>query len=334
MASWSSKSPWSKSWGTEYEGYAQNASYYEFRGLFSYVRGSNNTLYVKCAVQAKLRHSDYKYYPYNVYAEVSVGDTSHYTASSAFHAESGGGLTSTSWQTLGVVYYTGTANSGQTFYMRTSWSGSLHSAALSKLAPGYTSSYTITYNGNGNNSGSTGAQTATYGVATTVSNNGFTKSGYNFVKWNTAQNGSGTDYYPGGSITIYGNTTLYAQWSQITYTVSYNGNGATSGTTAQQTKVWGTPLPLQQNGYSKTNYTFQHWNTAADDSGTSYAAGASYIDNAAVTLYAIWKKNNIPVFIRSGNDIIQVEKAFINDGGTIKECTVYQNLGGTIVEYV
>lgn len=76
-----------------------------------------------------------------------------------------------------------------------------------------------------------------------------------------------------------------------TYTISYNGNGATSGSTSNQTKIYGTALSLRSNGFTKTNYTFVKWNTKADGSGTSYAAGASYTTNAGATLYAQWKSD-------------------------------------------
>ena len=43
--------------------------------------------------------------------------------------------------------------------------------------------------------------------------NGYQRPGYKFIGWNTNQNGSGTWYYPGQSITITQSTTLYAQWT-------------------------------------------------------------------------------------------------------------------------
>ena len=116
----------------------------------------------------------------------------------------------------------------------------------------------------------------------------------------------------------------------MTYTVSYNGNGSTGGSTSSQTKTSGTALTLRQNGYTRTGYTFVKWNTKADGSGTSYNAGASYTANAAVTLYAQWIKANIPVYVNVGGTIHQVEKAYVNVSGTIKEVTVYANVGGSI----
>ena len=73
------------------------------------------------------------------------------------------------------------------------------------------------------------------------------------------------------------------------YAVNYNGNGATSGSTAGQTKYYGINLTLRANGFVKTGYSFWHWNTASNNTGTSYNAGATYTGNAALNpLYAIW----------------------------------------------
>jgi len=59
---------------------------------------------------------------------------------------------------------------------------------------------------------------------------------------------------------------------------------------ACQIKTHDVTLTLASNSgnLAKTGYTFAGWNTAADGSGTSYAPGASYTSNAAVTLYAKW----------------------------------------------
>ncbi len=76
-----------------------------------------------------------------------------------------------------------------------------------------------------------------------------------------------------------------------TYQVTYNANSSTSGTVpAAQTKTHGTALTLSGNTGSlvKTGYTFAGWNTTAAGTGTSYAAGASYTANEALTLYAKW----------------------------------------------
>lgn len=91
-----------------------------------------------------------------------------------------------------------------------------------------------------------------------------------------------------GASTASGTQSVSAKTS---YTISYNGNGATGGSVSGQTKWYGTNLTLRSNGYTRTGYTFSKWNTAANGSGTSYSAGGTYSANAAATLYAIWNEN-------------------------------------------
>lgn len=74
------------------------------------------------------------------------------------------------------------------------------------------------------------------------------------------------------------------------YTVSFNGNGASSGSTAAQTKYYNINLALRSNGFSKSGYSFMGWGTSASATSASYANGATYSANAGITLYAIWRK--------------------------------------------
>ena len=79
-----------------------------------------------------------------------------------------------------------------------------------------------------------------------------------------------------------------------TYTVNYDANNATSGTApSDQTKDHGVDLALSTNSgnLERTGDSFVGWNTAADGSGIDYAEGATYTDDADVTLYAKWTPN-------------------------------------------
>lgn len=71
------------------------------------------------------------------------------------------------------------------------------------------------------------------------------------------------------------------------YAVTYNANGG-SGAPASQTKWYGESLSLSNAKPTRTSYAFYHWNTNANNSGTTYNPGASYTGNAALALYAIW----------------------------------------------
>lgn len=72
------------------------------------------------------------------------------------------------------------------------------------------------------------------------------------------------------------------------YKVSYNANGG-SGAPSVQTKYYGKALTLSSTKPTRTGYVFKGWATSASGSVT-YASGASYTSNAAVTLYAVWQK--------------------------------------------
>lgn len=48
---------------------------------------------------------------------------------------------------------------------------------------------------------------------------------------------------------------------------------------------------LNTNTFTRTNYTFAGWNTAADGSGTAYANNASFtMETDGITLYAQWSE--------------------------------------------
>ncbi len=71
-------------------------------------------------------------------------------------------------------------------------------------------------------------QTIIAGTPTNLTRNAFTKEGYNFIKWNTAPDGSGINYEDGQLVTNIENTNLYAQWSNTKY--HYNGEFVFDGT--------------------------------------------------------------------------------------------------------
>ena len=158
--------------------------------------------------------------------------------------------------------------------------------------------YTITYNGNkpsgaaSNPSSVPAAGKANHGTNYTVSSTSPTLSGYRFDGWATSASGA-VAYAPGATISnVTANTTLYAKWTQL-FTVSYSGNGSTSGTApASATVAKGDSHTVASNPFSKTGSVFTGWNTAANGSGTAYAAGATISNiTSNITLYAQWAAN-------------------------------------------
>ena len=149
---------------------------------------------------------------------------------------------------------------------------------------------TVTFNGNGNTSGLMSNQTIATAATAALTANAFTRTGYTFANWNTLADGTGTNYANAASYTMgTANVTLYAKWTPNNNTVTFDGNGSTSGSMINQTIATAATASLTTNAYIKTGYTFAGWNTVSDGTGTSYADGASYsMGTSNVTLYAKW----------------------------------------------
>ena len=78
-----------------------------------------------------------------------------------------------------------------------------------------------------------------------------------------------------------------------TYTVTYDGNGADSGKTTDNTAyATGAKATVKANGYTRDDYTFTGWNTKADGSDKSYAEGDPIEMLGNVVLYAQWTRNS------------------------------------------
>ena len=142
------------------------------------------------------------------------------------------------------------------------------------------------------------------------------RTGYTFNGWYTAASGGTKVGGAGASYMPTGNITLYAQWTPITYSVVYNGNGATSGSTATSTHTYGVSKTLTSNGFSRkytvtyqanggssptgsatATATFNGWATSSSG-GVSYSNGQSVSNltttsGGTVNLYANWKLGSV-----------------------------------------
>ncbi|MGE5670951.1 MAG: InlB B-repeat-containing protein, partial [Fibrobacterota bacterium] len=116
-------------------------------------------------------------------------------------------------------------------------------------------------------------------------------------------------------------TTLFAKWTRLSYVVTYNPNGAASGTApAQQTKHCDVSLTLGDNSgnLTKTGYGFSGWNTTANGTGTTFLQGAPYTANASCALFALWKIDSLLVTFNS-NDGSTVPSKMVAYGGSVQE---------------
>lgn len=90
--------------------------------------------------------------------------------------------------------------------------------------------YTVKFDGNGADGGSTNENKCTYQTAFDLNANGFYKNNYIFTGWNTKANGTGTAYADKQNVNNLttakdGTVTLYAQWFKNKYTLSFNADG-------------------------------------------------------------------------------------------------------------
>ena len=84
-------------------------------------------------------------------------------------------------------------------------------------------------------------------------------------------------------------TAQYSAVARVFYTITFDGNGGEGSMEPQRFEV-GVDTALNTNAFTRENYKFIGWNTAADGSGATYAdAGAILELTGDMTLYAQWK---------------------------------------------
>ena len=90
--------------------------------------------------------------------------------------------------------------------------------AACPIDPEVPETYAVVYDGNNNTAGSVPeAQTKIQGVALTLATNSgnLARTGDTFAGWNTAADGSGTDYAEGATYTTDADLTLHAKWTPV-----------------------------------------------------------------------------------------------------------------------
>lgn len=148
--------------------------------------------------------------------------------------------------------------------------------------------YTISYDANGG-SGAPGSQTKSHGVNLTLSTTTPTRTGYTFLGWGTSSTDTSVDYKAGATYTTDASITLYAIWKAHTYIIKYNYNGGGGPALADQTKTYGVDIKITSLVPTRQKYRFLGWGTSANATTVAYNSGATYSNNAPITLYAVWE---------------------------------------------
>lgn len=117
------------------------------------------------------------------------------------------------------------------------------------------------------------------------------KTGYTFGGWyREASFQTRVTSIPAGNEE---DVTLYAKWTPIRYTVSFDANGG-DGSPSQASVSYDEALTLPGGSFSRTGYVLTGWNTAQDGTGTAYESSQEVVNllsvlGASETLYAQWR---------------------------------------------
>ena len=114
------------------------------------------------------------------------------------------------------------------------------------------------------------------------------RTGYTFSHWDTKADGTGADYYPNDEITLDGTAVnLYAIWTPITYTITYELDGGTNHASNPENYTIETSTITLQTP-NKDGHTFGGWyeESTFATQVTQIAKGSS----GNITLYAKWEE--------------------------------------------
>jgi uncharacterized repeat protein (TIGR02543 family) len=154
------------------------------------------------------------------------------------------------------------------------------------------------------------SQTFTAGTAFNLNTNVWYRTGFIFAGWSTVSgNGSPIVYADNASVTLFGNTTLYTQWTPV-FVVSYSANATANTFTgtvpANASSVGGAAVTVAANSgnLARVGLTFAGWNTKSDGTGTTYLAGSSISPTANTTLHAMYLTACTPTRTTSGGFVV------------------------------
>jgi len=124
-----------------------------------------------------------------------------------------------------------------------------------------------------------------------------TLDGYRFGRWNTAPDGTGTNF--GAGTAVNQSKTVYAIWYALddddaTFAVTFHGNGGI--VLPENASRWvdtgnglGANMPINP---TREGHTFTGWNTVANGTGTPFTSTTPVTES--ITVYAQWTANQLP----------------------------------------
>ena len=202
-------------------------------------------------------------------------------------------------------YYTAAGGDGTQYYASNGTSARKWdmTASTTLYAKWTAMKYTVTLDRQGGTGGSASVS-ATYDDAMPSATMP-TRTGYTFGGYYDEENGGGTQYYTQNGDGVNeqnwnkaSDATLYAKWTANTYTITFDQQSGTGGSTSV-TATYDSAMPSATMP-TRTGYTFGGYFTAKNGGGTQYytEAGESvrnWDKTAATILYAKWTANKYTV---------------------------------------
>ncbi len=184
--------------------------------------------------------------------------------------------------------------------------------------------YNIVYDAN-TGYGATESSNHIYDEISSLTPNGFGKTGYSFVGWNTKKDGTGVAYTDKASVvnlaTESGKTiTLYAIWQINTYTITFVTNGGT--TITQQTYNYNT-LTIAPTAPTRAGYDFGGWSFDGTDSFTLGSA----MPARNITATAIWNYKTVNYDSGYSEKRIDASYEYDHDSFDISDLSVFMKAG-------
>ena len=121
------------------------------------------------------------------------------------------------------------------------------------------------------------------------------EDGYVFCGWYDSQ--SLTHKWMFDKYVVTKNMTLYAKWSENTYIVRFDGNGATEGSMGDQLFKYTEEKELSANQFIRKGCLFAGWDTVKEGSDVNYtdrAVVSRLTTETSITLYAQWIEDTQP----------------------------------------
>lgn len=169
----------------------------------------------------------------------------------------------------------------------------------------------------------TATQTFTYDVAgQKFTDKKWTRTGYTLLGWADSKTATKAQYAILSGVSNawiekhYPKNDVYAVWKANSYTITYEGNGATGGSTPSSNHTYDKPQTLTPNGFTKPGYVFDSWNTKPDGTGNSYqdeeeVQNLTSKDGDTITLHAQWKPVDYKIIYKGNGSTSGTEKTHL-----------------------